>query len=546
MSNRVITGDAAREGVLRGLRKQAEAVKSTLGPRGRNVLFVRPFGIAITRDGVSVAKEIELEDPLEGAGARLLRMVASSTDEDAGDGTTTAVVLAEALVEEGSRLMTAGFDRIQMAEGLQKAVKWALESLADQAVPADQESVLAAAVVSLHGERALGELVASAVSKVGAKGMITTDDSIDGKDSLEHQTGFQWEQGWIHRGFVNDPARMACVLEDPLIFLSDRPLVQASPAMMGHPLNIINLLERAAGTTRPLLIIAEKVEGDALTVIASNAQKGNLESCCVEPPGFGPRRKECLRDLAIAVGAREVFSSEVGHNLSKWSVEDLGGCRRAVILERRCMIIEPRGAQEKIEERAGQLRALRDATDDNYEREQYSVRLGRLTDGAAVLHVGGATQAEVKERKDRLQDAVFSARAAIEEGILPGGGVALLRAARAIEARVQSIPNEAQRIGAKLLLRALEAPTRQIALNAGHAPDVVLNEINETLASTADPDCHYGLNAATGEYEDLVEAGIVDPLKVVRIALEKAASIAGLVLTTEAVVCHNPPAVPGK
>jgi chaperonin GroEL len=545
MANRVLTGDDAREGVLNGLHKQAAAVKSTLGPRGRNVLFVRPFGVAVTRDGVSVAKEIELEDPLEGAGARLLRMVASSADEDAGDGTTTAVVLAEAIVDQGTRLVAGGYDRIKVADGLDQATKWALAALSAQAIPADSESILHAAVVSLHGEEAMGAIVARAIEKVGPKGMITTDDSIDGKDSLEHQTGFQWEQGWVHPGFVNDQSRMACVLEDPLIFLSDRPIIQCNPQRMGHPLNLMNLLERVAGHSRPLLIIADKIDGEALTVLGHNNMKGTLDCCGVEPPGFGPRRKENLRDLAAAVGASEVFSSEVGHDLSKWDVEQLGTCRRAVIFERRCMLIEPGGSQKRVTERADQLRALRGATDDAYEEEQYSIRLGRLTDGAAIIHVAGATQVEVKERKDRLQDAVFSARAAAEEGILPGGGVALMRAAMVIEPLINQIRDEATRAGARILLRALEAPTRQIVLNAAHMPDVVLNEIKENLVRAGDADCSFGFNAATGEYGDLIEAGIVDPLKVTRIALEKAASIGGLILTTEAVVCHIPPSHAG-
>ena len=546
MANRVILGDEAREKVMQGIRLLAAAVKSTLGPGGRNALLVRPFGVAATRDGVTVAKEIDLEGPLENAGARLLRMVAASADESAGDGTTTAVVLAEAILTDGMKLVASGADRMRLAAGVAAAAKVAGKCLADQAVPADRAMIQAAATVSLHGEAELGALVADAIDKVGAQGMITLEDSEGPVCELEHQTGYQWEQGWTHQGFVNSPERNACVLEEPLILLSERPLIQCNQNVMNHPLNLLKLLERVGGTARPLLIVAEKVEGDAFTTIAANLQKGTLLSCCVTPPGFGPKRREHLRDLAIATGAREVFSSEMGHDLSQWTAEMLGSARRAIVLEGRTILIEPGGDAAKTAERAEQLRALRGATDDPYEEEQFSVRIGRLTDGAVVLKVGSATGAELRERKDRLQDAVFSARAAAAGGIVAGGGVALVRAAQAVEAASDTVPhpNRDERLGWEIVTRALRAPLRQIAANAGESPDVVLDEVMKNLARGVDGEGAYGFNAETHEYEDLIEAGVVDPLKVTAVALEKAVSIAGLLLTTEAVVCHVPAAQP--
>jgi chaperonin GroEL len=542
MANRVILGDEAREKVMRGIRLLADAVKSTLGPGGRNALLVRPFGVAATRDGVTVAKEIELEDPLEQAGARLLRMVAASADESAGDGTTTAVVLAEAILNEGMKLVAAGVDRMRLAAGVSAAAAVAQESLAGQAVPADHAMIQAAATVSLHGETELGILVADAIDKVGPQGMITTEDAVGLKCELEHQTGYQWEQGWTQQGFVNSPERSACVLEEPLIFLSERPLIQCNTDRMDHPLNLMRLLESVAGTKRPLLIVAESVDGDALRVLAANIRKGTLESCCAVPPGFGAKRKEHLKDLAIATGGGEAFSSEMGHDLSRWTAQMLGSARRAIVLENRTILIEPSGDTAKILERAEQLRALRGATDDPYEEEQFGIRIGRLTDGAVVLKVAAATGVELRERKDRLQDAVFSARAAAEGGIVAGGGVALVRAARAVEAAIGTVLHDGrdERLGWEIVVKALRAPLRQIAANAGEAPDVVLNEVMENLERSVDGEQAYGFNAETHEYEDLVEAGVVDPLKVTQVALEKAASIAGLLLTTEAVVCTLP------
>lgn len=540
MANRVITGDAAREAVMRGVKIVAEAVKSTLGPRGRNVLMVRPFGAPpATRDGVSVAKEIELEDPLEGAGARLLRQVAASADDDAGDGTTTAVVLAEAILTEGMRLVAAGVDRLELQSGVQWATEIALAALKEQAILATPEMIRHAATISLHGDAKIGALIAEAIEKVGAEGYVLMDESVTRDTCLDHRTGFQFDQGWTEPWFVTDAARMEAVLENPLILISERPILQGTEKTIQNPQNILPLLVKVAQAQRPLLIVAEKVDGDALTVLAHNIQRATLHSCVVTPPGFGPRRKEHMRDLATAVGGT-ILSPDLGNALTQFQIADLGSCARAIVRRDRTILVEPHGDREAIESRAAELRALRGASDDDYEKEQLSQRIGRMDEGFAVLRIGGSTAMEMREQKDRVQDAVASARAAAQDGVVPGGGVALLKATTAVESQLlDGHFSEGHRMGARLVVKAMEQPMRQIALNAGAKPDVVVEEVRANLDKNG-PGEGYGYNAAIDRYEELVGAGVVDPVKVPMVALEKASSVAGLLLTTEAAVVHLP------
>jgi chaperonin GroEL len=544
MANKVVTGNEAREGIMRGVMTVASAVRSTLGPKGRNVILCRPFGAPYaTRDGVSVAKEIEPEDQLEAAGARLVRQVAAATDADAGDGTTTAVVLTAEMLGEGMLLVSNGADRLELAKGLTQATAWALERITQETLAPTRELIEHTAAVSLHGDREIAAHIADAVERVGAEGMIHIADAMGRETRPEVREGFQWDMGWTHPAFANRGAD--CVLEHPYILLSEREILQADPRTPNSPMNLLPLMELVAPTGRPLLVVAEKTGGDALTMLIHNVQRGTLMSCTVTAPGVGSRRKECLRDLAEATGAT-VYSPDAGNALSRFTLGDLGSCAVAIMHPDRTELIEM-GAEHackskleiiaSIEQRAAELKALRAATDDDYEKELLTQRIGRLTDGVMILHVGASTLGELNEKKARVQDAVYSARAAKAEGVVPGGGIVLLRAARTIGERLAAPlamgleMSDAARMGAKVVMRALEAPLRQIALNAGISSDVALAEVKNNLGLPA-----YGLNAATGFYGDLVEQGIVDPVKVVRVAVEKAASIAALLLTSEAAV----------
>lgn len=554
MSNKVVTGNEARAAVMRGVMTVAKAVRSTLGPKGRNVLLCRAFGAPYaTRDGVTVAREIEPEDPLEAAGARLLRQVAAATDEAAGDGTTTAVVLTAEMLERGMQLVASGVDRLELAEGLQQAAVWAQARIAEETIPATPELIAHTATVSLHGDAEIARHIADAVERVGPEGMIIIDDALGKETHPELREGFQWEAGWVHPAFVNRGAD--CVLERPFILLSEREIVQVDPRTPNSPMNLLPLMERVAPTGRPLLVVSEKVAGDALTMLVHNVARGTLQSCAATAPGVGSRRKECLRDLAEATGAT-VYSPDMGNALSRFELKDLGSCALAIIHPDRTELIEV-GAEhnskpkqeisEAARQRADELKSLRSASDDDYEKEQLSQRIARLSEGAVILHVGGLTLGELQEKKARVQDAVYSAKAAKAEGVVAGGGVTLLKAAQAIaehEIEMAKMSKPA-RMGAELVMLALEAPLRQIAANAGMSADVALNEVKKNLKCAGpqidlpgidDLNKNYGLNAATGSYEDLVETGIVDPVKVVRVALEKAVSIAALVLTSEAAV----------
>ena len=542
MSNKVVTGNEAREAVMRGVMTVAAAVQSTLGPKGRNVLLCRAFGPPLaTRDGVTVAKEIEPENPLEAAGARLLRQVAAATDATVGDGTTTAVVLTAELLRRGMQLVASGVDRLELAEGMRQAAGWAQERIAGEKIEATPELIAHTATVSMHGDAVIAGHIAAAVERVGPEGMIIIEDALGKETHSETREGFQWDAGWQHPVFTNRGAD--CVLERPYILLSEREIVQVDDRTPNNPMNFYPLMERVAKTGRPLLVVAEKVAGDALAVLLDNKVRGMLQSCAAGAPGVGSRRKECLRDLAEATGAT-VYSPDLGNALCKFDLAGLGSCALAVIHPDRVELIEV-GAEHATKdkaaivaaahERAEELKILRGATDDDYEKELLSERIARLTEGAVILHVGGLTRGELDETKARVQDAVFSAKAAKAEGVVAGGGVTLLRAARAIEEHRRGGMSEQAWMGAKVVMQALEAPLRQIATNAGISADVALDEVKKNLEYGAHGD-GYGLNAATGNYEDLVETGIVDPLKVVRVSLEKAVSIAVLVLTSEAAV----------
>jgi chaperonin GroEL len=544
MSNKIAKGNEAREAVMRGVMTVAEAVRTTLGPKGRPVLICSAFGAPrATLDGVSVVKEIEPEEPLEAAGARLLRQVAASTDEAVGDGTTTAVVLTAAMLHKGMQLVASGVDRLELAEGLKVAAGWAQERIAEARIEATPELIAQTATVSLHGDAEIARHIADAVERVGPEGMVIIDDALGRETHSELREGFQWDAGWVHPAFVNRGAD--CVLERPYILLSEREVAQADPRTPNSPMNLLPLLECVAPTGRPLLVVAEKVAGDALTMMVHNVARGTLQSCAVTAPGVGARRKECLRDLAEATGAT-VYSPDMGNALSRFGLKELGSCALAVVHPDRTELIEvgvehaAKGKDEIVEaarQRAEELRTLRAATDDDFEKEMLSQRIARLSEGVVILHVGGLTRTALDETKARVQDAVNSAKAAKAEGVVPGGGITLLKAAQAIKAREYELGkmSQAARMGVEVVIEALEAPLRQIASNAGISPDVALDEVKKSLEYST-PGDSYGLNAATGHYEDLMESGIVDPVKVVRVALEKAVSIAALVLTSEAAV----------
>lgn len=540
MANRVVHDEAAREALMRGVKTVAAAVKSTLGLKGRPVLLVRPFGPpAPTRDGVTVAKEIDLEDPLENAGARLLKQVAASADEQAGDGTTTAVVLAEAILVNGMKLVAAGYDRQALATGLSHAVAWAQEALIGLAfreaegTPALKRQVYAAATVSLHGDAELAAIVADAIELVGVDGWIELNETSKPKAWLEPRPGFQFEQGWTEMGFVTDQSRMAAELEEPLILVCDRPILTAGPHT--NAFSLIPLLEKVAGTRRPFLIVAESLDGQALTLVAANMQRGTIQCCAVKPPGFGDARREQMEDLAIAVGAT-VLSTRAGDVLRDFPLDKLGSCARALVLPGRTILTGPGGDEAAREERVQSLRILREVAEDPYEQEQLSQRIGRLTSGVAVIRAAAPTEMALRELKERVNDAVYAARATLKEGIVPGGGVALAFASRKIANRSEYRSlRDGERAGADLLVKALLAPLRQIAANAGVKPDVVEQEVMEHL-DRCEPGCGWGYNAATDNFEEMVEAGVIDPTRVVRTALEKAAGSAGLLLMTEAAV----------
>jgi len=522
----------ARRSLERGMNQLADAVRVTLGPRGRNVVLERKWGApTITNDGVSIAKEIELEDPYEKIGAELVKEVAKKTDDIAGDGTTTATVLAQALVREGLRNVAAGANPMSLKRGIERAVDVAVESIKNQAKDVETRDEIAHTATISAGDPEIGEVIAKAMDVVGKEGVITVEESNTFGIELETVEGMRFDKGYISPYFVTDPERMEAVLDDPYILIANQKISAVK--------DLLPVLEKVMQTGKPLVIIAEDVDGEALATLVVNKIRGTFKSVAVKAPGFGDRRKAMLGDIAVLAGG-QVISEEVGLKLENVSLDLLGRARKVVVTKDETTIVEGQGDQEEIKGRIAQIKQEIERTDSDYDREKLQERLAKLAGGVAVIKVGAATEVELKEKKHRIEDAVSNARAAVEEGIVPGGGVALLKAQESLT-KVDLTGDDAT--GATIVRRALEEPLKQIAVNAGHEGGVVVEKVRGLEDG-------YGLDAATGEYVDMFRAGIIDPAKVTRSALQNAASIAALFLTTEAVVADKPekekaPAMPG-
>ncbi|MDA3648313.1 chaperonin GroEL [Saccharopolyspora indica] len=523
MAKMIAFDEDARRGLERGMNTLADAVKVTLGPKGRNVVLEKKWGApTITNDGVSIAKEIELEDPWEKIGAELVKEVAKKTDDVAGDGTTTATVLAQALVREGLRNVAAGANPIALKRGIEKATEAIAEQLLKNAKEIETKDQIAATAAISAGDRQIGELIAEAMDKVGKEGVITVEESNTFGLELELTEGMRFDKGYISPYFVTDSERMEAVLEDPyLLLLSSK---------VSNVKDLLPLLEKVMQANKPLLIISEDVEGEALATLVVNKIRGTFKSVAVKAPGFGDRRKAMLQDMAILTGG-QVISEEVGLKLENADLNLLGRARKVVVTKDETTIVEGAGDDEQIAGRVNEIRAEIERSDSDYDREKLQERLAKLAGGVAVIKAGAATEVELKERKHRIEDAVRNAKAAVEEGIVAGGGVALLQAAQAAFDGLKLEGDEAT--GANSVKIAVEAPLKQIAVNAGLEGGVVAEKVKNLTSG-------HGLNAATGEYEDLVQAGVLDPAKVTRSALQNAASIAALFLTTEAVVADKP------
>ncbi|KWZ33124.1 chaperonin GroEL [Burkholderia semiarida] len=516
--------DGARQQIVKGVNVLADAVKVTLGPKGRNVVIERGFGApVITKDGVSVAKEIELKDRFENMGAQIVKQVASKTADVAGDGTTTATVLAQAIVQEGMKHVAAGMNPMDLKRGIDKAVGAVLDELRKLSRPISTHKEIAqVGAISANSDDAIGKIIADAMEKVGKDGVITVEDGKSLENELDVVEGMQFDRGYVSPYFINDPAKQAAYLDDALILLHDKKISSVR--------DLLPILEAASKAGKPLLIVAEDVEAEALATLVVNSMRGILKVAAVKAPGFGDRRKAMLEDLAILTGAT-VISEETGKQLDKATLEDLGSAKRVEVRKDDTIIIDGAGDAARIEARVKSIRVQIDEATSDYDREKLQERVAKLAGGVAVIKVGAVTEVEMKEKKDRVDDALHATRAAVEEGIVPGGGVALLRA-RAALSDIRGA-NADQDAGIRIVLRALEAPLRVIAANAGDEPSVVISKVLEGKGN-------FGYNAATGEYGDLVEAGVVDPTKVTRTALQNAASIASLVLTTDATVAQAP------
>jgi chaperonin GroEL len=524
----------ARERMLRGVDVLANAVKVTLGPKGRNVVIDKSFGAPrITKDGVSVAKEIELEDKFENMGAQMLREVASKTNDLAGDGTTTATVLAQAIVKEGAKAVASGMNPMDLKRGIDIAVDAVVKELKTNARKITSNSEIAqVGTISANGDEEIGRYLAEAMEKVGNEGVITVEEAKTAETELEVVEGMQFDRGYLSPYFVTNQDKMRVELEDPYILIHEKKLSNLQA--------ILPVLEAVVKSGKPLLIIAEDVEGEALATLVVNKLRGGLKIAAVKAPGFGDRRKAMLEDIAILTGGT-VISEDVGIKLENVTLEMLGRAKKVAIEKENTTIIDGVGSRGEIDGRVAQIRAQIEETTSDYDREKLQERLAKLAGGVAVIRVGGSTEVEVKEKKDRVDDALHATRAAVEEGILPGGGVALLRAVKALDGLPTA--NDDQRVGIDIVRRAIEAPVRQIAENAGAEGSVIVGKLRERS------DLSYGWNAQTGEYGDLYAQGVIDPAKVVRTALQDAASVAGLLVTTEAMIAEKPkketaPAVP--
>ncbi|WP_230971452.1 chaperonin GroEL [Nitrogeniibacter aestuarii] len=516
--------DSARERVVKGVNILADAVKVTLGPKGRNVVLERSFGAPhITKDGVSVAKEIELKDKFENMGAQMVKQVASKTADVAGDGTTTATVLAQAIVREGMKHVAAGMNPMDLKRGIDAAVSTVVEELAKLSKPCDTSKEIAqVAAISANSDTAIGDIIAQAMEKVGKEGVITIEEGKSLENELDVVEGMQFDRGYLSPYFVNNPDKQIAVLDDPLVLLFDKKISSIR--------DLLPVLEEVAKAGRPLLIIAEDIEGEALATLVVNSMRGVLKVAAVKAPGFGDRRKAMIEDVAVLTGGT-VISEEVGLSLEKATLAELGQAKRVEVRKESTVIIDGAGEQSAIEGRVQQIRAQIEEATSDYDREKLQERVAKLAGGVAVIKVGAATEVEMKEKKDRVDDALHATRAAVEEGIVPGGGVALLRARKAIGELKGA--NHDQEAGIQIVLRALEAPLRAIAANAGDEPSVVVAKVEEG-------DGNQGYNAADGSYGDLVEIGVIDPTKVTRTALQNAASVASLILTTDATVAEAP------
>ena len=515
--------EEARRAILRGVEKLAHAVVITLGPKGRNVVLDKKFGApAITKDGVTVAKEIELEDPFENMGAQMVKEVASKTSEVAGDGTTTATALAHSIFREGMKNVTAGANPMALKRGVEKAVAAVVEELKKISKPTKgKKEISQVATISANNDKAIGDLIADAMEKVGKDGVITVEEAKAMETTLEVVEGMQFDRGYISPYFVTDPERMETVLENPLILIHEKKISNMK--------DLLPILEQIAKMGKPLLIIAEDVEGEALATLVVNKLRGTLATCAVKAPGFGDRRKDMLKDITVITGG-EVISEELGIKLENIRLDDLGKCKKVVVDKEKTTLIEGAGGQKEIEGRIKQLRTQIEETTSDYDREKLQERLAKLAGGVAIIKVGAATEVEMKEKKARVEDALNATRAAVEEGIVPGGGVVLLRAAKALDAL--KLEGD-EKTGAEIVRRALEEPIRQIAENAGAEGSIVVQKVRDAKGA-------YGYNAETNAFEDLMEAGIIDPTKVTRVALQNAASIAALLITTECLVTDIP------
>jgi chaperonin GroEL len=516
--------ESARQAILRGVSKLSQAVAATLGPKGRNVVLDKKFGSpTVTKDGVTVAKEIELEDPFENMGAQMVREVASKTSDNAGDGTTTATVLAEAIYREGLKYVTSGANPIGIQRGVTKAVEGAVAQLAKIAKKVkDKEEIKQVATVSANWDETIGEIIADAMDKVGKDGTITVEEAKSIETTLEVVEGMQFDKGYLSPYFVTDAEAMECKLEDAYVLIYEKKISNLK--------DLLPILEQTAKVGKPLLIISEEVEGEALATLVVNKLRGTLNVCAVKAPGFGDRRKAMCEDIAILTGGKFI-SEDLGIKLENLKLDDLGRAKSVVVDKENTTIVEGHGKPSEIQGRINQIRRQIEETTSDYDREKLQERLAKLAGGVAVINVGAATESEMKEKKARVEDALHATRAAVEEGIVPGGGVALLRTLKAIDAVETS--NEDERIGVDIVKRAIEFPARSLADNAGLEGSVIVEQIKSKRGNE-------GFNVASGEFVDLVKAGVVDPKKVTRTALQNAASIAGLLLTTECLITEIP------
>jgi len=522
-SKQIVYSENARQAILRGVNQLADAVKVTLGPKGRNVILEKKYGgPTITKDGVTVAKEIELRDPLENMGAQMVREVASKTSDVAGDGTTTATVLAQSIYRVGVKSVAAGANPMALRRGIERAAEAVVEEIKKHSKPVSGEMIAQVATISANGDTTIGERIAEAMKKVGKDGVITVEESKTMDTTIDMVEGMQFDRGYLSPYFVSDAERMECVLEDPYILIHEKKISNMK--------DLLPLLEQIARSGKPLLAIAEEVEGEALATLVVNKLRGTLNACAVKAPGFGDRRKAMLEDISILTGGKAIME-ETGIKLEGVKLEDLGRAKRVTIDKDNTTIVEGAGSSKSIEGRIKQLRTQIEETTSDYDREKLQERLAKLAGGVAVVKVGAATETEMKERKARVEDALHATRAAVEEGIVPGGGVVMLRAIEALEG--MKLTGDEQ-IGVDVVKRACEEPLRQIAQNAGFEGAVVVEKVR------ANKNANFGFNAESGVFEDLVKAGVIDPTKVARTALQNASSIASLMLTTEAMVCEIP------